>query len=65
MASKSKLPVAMPDAPRATSDVDMKWKAKDALQTIKRAEEFKADKDLMKHVKQCAKQERKTLDKIK
>lgn len=57
----------MPGAAVASNKMaedDMKYRAKDALQTIKRAEEHKADKELMKHVKQCAKQERKTLDKI-
>ena len=65
MASKSKLPVAMPATAPSRDMDDIKYRAKDALQTIKRAEEYKSDKDLMKHVKQCAKQERKTLDKIK
>lgn len=65
MASKNKLPVAMPSAgATAMAADDMKYRAQDALQTIKRAEEYKSDKILMKHVKACAKQEMKALKKL-
>jgi hypothetical protein len=43
---------------------DMKWKAQDALHTLKRAHEIKNDPALMHHVKQHAKQERDTLAKV-
>lgn len=65
MATKSKLPVSMPGATAvARPEEDMKWKAKNALDDIKRAEGHKADKNLMKHVKQCAREEMKTLKKL-
>lgn len=66
MATKSKLPVSMPSASPARIDRDdeMKWRARDALNDIKRAEGHKADKNLMKHVKQCAREEMKTLKKL-
>lgn len=68
MASKNKLPVAKSTAPvamdRDRDADDMKYRAKNALDDIKRAEAHKADKDLMKHVKQCAKHEMKTLKKL-
>jgi hypothetical protein len=47
---KSK-PTAMP----AVSAEEMKYKARDALHTITRAEEHKRDRELMKHVKHLAK----------
>lgn len=55
----------MPDATTTVRpDEDMKWKAKEALNDIKRAEGHKMDKNLMKHVKACAKEEMKTLKKL-
>ena len=46
------------------SDEDMKWKAQDALHTLRRAEEIKSDKTLMHHVKHHAANERQHLNKI-
>lgn len=43
---------------------DMKYRAQDALHTLKRAHEIKSDAALMHHVKQHAKQERNTLAKV-
>lgn len=43
---------------------DMKWKAQDALHTLHRAEEIKADKALMGHVKAHAKEQRAHLNKV-
>ena len=43
---------------------ERKRKAKYALEDIERAEGHKRDKDLMKHVKACAKAEMKTLKKL-
>lgn len=40
------------------------YRAKDALHTLKRAEEIMSDKPLMKAVKACAKQEMKALAKV-
>ena len=64
--AKNKLPTtSAPVAMDRDRDADdMKYRAKDALSTIKRAEEYKSDKDLMKHVKACAKAEMKTLKKL-
>jgi hypothetical protein len=39
----------------AVSAEEMKYKARDALHTITRAEEHKRDRELMKHVKHLAK----------
>lgn len=43
---------------------DRKWEARDALHTLKRAEEIQRDKGLMRAVKQCAKDEMKALAKV-
>ena len=40
------------------------YRAKDALHTLKRAEEIMRDKPLMRAVKACAKQEMKALAKV-
>ena len=42
----------------------MKYRARDALDTLKRAHEIKSDPGLMHHVKQHAKEERNTLAKV-
>jgi hypothetical protein len=49
-------PVAMPD--------EMKWQAKDALHTLKRAHEIKNDPKLMHHVREHAKSERAAITKV-
>lgn len=43
---------------------ERKYKAEDALRDLERAETHKNNKDLMKDVKQLAKQKMKCLDKI-
>lgn len=43
---------------------DMKWKAQDALHTLKRAHEIKQDAGLMEHVRNHAKSERNALASI-
>jgi hypothetical protein len=50
-------------APVASAD-DMKWRARDALSTLKRAEEIQRDKGLMRAVKTCAREEMKALAKV-
>jgi len=50
------MPAAMPD--------DMKWKAQDALHTLKRAHEIKSDPKLMHHVREHAKVERSAINKV-
>jgi hypothetical protein len=47
-----------------SSDSDMIYRARDALHTLKRADEIQRDKGLMRHVKMCAKQEIKSLSKL-
>lgn len=36
-------------------DIDMRWKAEEAMRTIHRAEEFKRNKPLLREVKKLAK----------
>lgn len=36
--------------PTKPSDEEMRWKAREAMDTLRRAEEFKRDKHLMRHV---------------
>lgn len=43
---------------------DMKWKAQDALHTLRRAEEIKGDPHLMQHVQHHARQERDHLNRV-
>ena len=59
---KNKLPVAVTsDRDR---DDDMKWRAKSALDDIKRADMHRNDAKLMEHVKVLAKQEVECLKKV-
>ena len=62
MPKVSKANPAPPPNP-ASSDTDM-FRARDALHTLKRAEEIQRDKPLMRAVKACAKQEMKALSKL-
>lgn len=48
----------------APLDTDMKWRARDALSTLTRAQEITRDKALMKHVKQEAREQAKALSKV-
>ncbi len=57
-ASKSK------SAPVAATSPDMKWEARDALHTLKRAHEIKSDPKLMHHVREHAKTERAAITKV-
>lgn len=52
-------PPAMP-----SHDDEMKWKAQDALGTLKRAHEIKNDPHLMAHVHKHAQSEKEALSKI-
>lgn len=51
-------PIAMP------AGEDMKWKAQDALHTLRRAHEIQSDPKLMEHVQHHARGEREHLNKI-
>lgn len=55
-----------PSAPAAAPMVheDMKYRAQDALHTLKRAEEIKNDPALMVHVKKHAVEQREHLNKV-
>lgn len=48
----------------STSD-ERKWRAEDALRTLKRAEEIKRDNGLMKEVERCRRDEMRALAEIK
>lgn len=50
-------------SPMASAE-DMKWRAKDALHTLTRAEEIRRDKPLMAHVKKHARDEMKAMSKV-
>jgi hypothetical protein len=56
-------PASTNPAPAMVGD-DMKWKAQDALHTLKRAHEIKQDTALMEHVRHHAKSERNALASI-
>jgi predicted metal-dependent hydrolase len=43
---------------------ERKWKAEDALRDIERAEGHKKNKELMRDVKQCAKEKMQTMGKV-
>jgi hypothetical protein len=43
---------------------ERKWKAEDALRDIERAEGHKKNKELMRDVKQCAKEKMQTMNKV-
>lgn len=51
-------------ATKAVAPDEMKYKAQDALHTLKRAEEIRADKELMRHVKKHAASEMKAIAKV-
>ena len=55
---------APPPPPGSIAAEDMRWKAQDALHTLKRAHEIKSDPALMHHVKAHAKNERKALSSV-
>ena len=61
-AAPKKTPAAMP-APAVMHD-EMKYRAQDALHTLKRAHEIQQDPALMKHVQIHAEKERQALKKF-
>lgn len=68
-ATKGRKSGAKPSAPApmpgAMHDPDMmKYRAHDAIDTLKRAEEIKADPVLMKHVREHAVEQRNHLSKV-
>jgi hypothetical protein len=56
--------MTMPQAGMAPSHDEMKYKAQDALHTLKRAHEIKNDPQLMSHVHKHAQSEKEALGKI-
>lgn len=60
--SPKKTPAAAPGA--VHTQEDMKYRAQDALHTLRRADEIKGDPALMHHVKQHAKEQRDHLNKV-
>lgn len=63
----NKLPIAKTSVAPAmvnASPEDMKWKARDALSTIERANEHMQDEKLMTHVKAMAKEKMEALKKV-
>ena len=59
-AKNALMDMAMP----APAPDEMKWKAQDALSTLKRAHEIKNDPHLMSHVHKHAQSEKEALGKI-
>jgi hypothetical protein len=62
--SPGKTPAKAPAPGAAHMTDEMKWKAQDALNTLKRAEEIRKDPQLMRHVHAHAHNEREHLNKI-
>lgn len=63
--TKTKLPVASSNAIYGPSPrEERKYRAEDALRTIEQAEGYRKDKDLMKDVKQLAREKVKNLKKV-
>ncbi len=61
-------PDAAPSPPRRTKEDEMKerrWKAKDAMQTLIRAEEIRRDRQLMADIQVVAAEEAKRLQTIR
>lgn len=66
-ATKARKSGATPSAPAPMPGHDaemMRYKARDAIDTLKRADEIKSDPHLMKHVKAHAKEQRNHLNKV-
>lgn len=70
MAKKMKLPVDMPSncvsykPNKADVERERRYRAEDALRSIQRADEVRADKSLMKDVKQYVKEQAKIVSKL-
>lgn len=73
--AKKKLPAAKPMASTQPETVitkrshedearERRYRAESALRTIEEAENHKRDKDLMRDVKACAREKKKTYDKL-
>ena len=62
--AENKLPIASVVPTMKDRDDDMKWRAKSALDDIKRADMHRNDSKLMEHVKALAKQEVECLKKV-
>lgn len=64
MARGNKLSKAISPIATAPAHDEMKYRARDALSTLTRAEEIKRDKTLMPHVKKEARLQAKALEKV-
>lgn len=62
--ARNKTPATAPHPGMVQMDEDMKYRAQDALHTLRRADEIKADKPLMAHVKKHAKEQRDHLNRV-
>lgn len=64
MAKKSSTKLGLRSAPVSPSYDDMRWRAKDALGTLTRADEIRKDRALMKAVKAEARQQIKATSNV-
>lgn len=62
--AKIKLPVATGDTIGPSLREERKYKAQDALRTLEQAEGYRKDKELMRDVKQLAREKVKNLKKV-
>lgn len=63
--AKTKLPVAPSNTISGPSPrEERKWRAEDALRTMEQAEGYRKDKELMREVKQLAREKVKNLKKV-
>ena len=58
------LPINKPETTSRDDARERKYRAEEALRDIERAEGHRRDKDLMRDVKACAKEKKKTYDKL-
>lgn len=63
MARKKEVEIEVVKGPPMAEE--RKWRAEDALRTLKRAEEIKSDNGLMKEVEKCRREEMRSLASIK
>jgi len=67
MAKAKSLPIASPTevaSTKASRDNELRWRAEDALRTCEQYKKNEKDKQLMKAVKQLAKEKMKDLQKV-
>lgn len=64
LASAIAVDVPTPSMSKESAERERRWKAEDALRTITKAEECKADRGLMKDVKALAKEQMNNLKKV-